>query len=112
MGLVKQTEFFDEVCFPPLLSFRLFSAAKHKKSRFYCFVLNRYAHTDARTLCIKSLLQQTHSKRESQNWRPLHFLHTVVVVVAVVVVGNICTLTRWLGEWKIPEQMSHEAATN
>lgn len=64
MGLVKQTEFFDEVCFPPLLSFRLFSAAKHKKSRFYCFVLNRYAHTDARTLCIKSLLQQTHSKRE------------------------------------------------
>lgn len=65
-GMFSQTNgvFFGEVCFPPLLSFPLFSAAKHKKSRFYCFVLNRYAHTDARTLCIKSLLQQTHSKRE------------------------------------------------
>lgn len=47
---------------------------------------------------------------ESRNWRPLHFLHTVVVVV--VVVGYFTyTLTWfdlvWFGEWKIPEQMSH-----
>lgn len=57
--------------------------------------------------CVLNRCYSKHTMGERESKREAFALSSHCAVVVVVVAGYICSLARWLDEWKIPEQMSH-----